>query len=212
MPSIEQVFAWLLGLPPGALYATAFGLAFIENIFPPTPSDVLIGLCAFVAAAGGTPTSSIFGVVMAGTLLGAAFTYALGRKYGAQGLHARMEARGWVGREKRIELAYIRYGLVALFVGRLIMGVRSIVPMVAGAFRVHPALAMAVMGIASAVWYGIIVWMASRVGENWEVYTEQLVAFTRWGTGVAGGLVLIGAIVLGVWLYRRRKRARRDAA
>lgn len=211
MPSVEQIFAWLLGLPPGALYAIAFGLAFIENIFPPTPSDVLIGLCAFVAAVGGTPTSSIFGVVMAGTLLGAAFTYALGRKYGAQGLHAKMEARGWVGREKRIEAAYIRYGLMALFVGRLIMGVRSMVPMVAGAFRVQPALAMVVMGMASAIWYGIIVWMATRVGENWEAYRAQIVAFTRWGTGVAGAIVIIGAGV-GVWLYRRHVRARRNAA
>jgi uncharacterized protein (TIGR03382 family) len=206
VPSIEQAFAWLLSLPLGAVYVAALAFAFIENIFPPAPSDVLIGVCAFVAAAGGTPPMVTFGFVFVGSVSGAAVTYALGRRYGAEGLHARMEARGWIGKEQRIEAAYARYGLAALFVGRLITGVRSMVPMVAGAFRIHPVAALLVIGAASGIWYGLVVWLASRVGGNWDEYSQHLTAFTRWGAGVGITLALAGTIVVYLLFRRRRKR------
>lgn len=205
MPTVEQAFNWLLSLPPGALYGFALAFAFAENILPPLPSDVLIGLCALIAAAGGTPPQGMFALVIVGTVAGAAVMYGLGRKYGAQGVHARLEQRGWVKSEQKIEAYYERWGLGALFLGRLIPGVRAVVPMVAGAFRINAFPALLVIAGASMIWYGVLIWLAARVGANWQLFADQLKVFSWWGSGVAVVLAVIGVVV--GWLMFKRRRA-----
>jgi membrane protein DedA with SNARE-associated domain len=115
-----------------------------------------------------------------------------------------MEARGWVGREQRIEAAYQRWGLAALFLGRLVPGVRGVVALFAGAFRINAFLAVLVMTAASAIWYGILVWIASRVGANWELFVDQLSVFGRWGGGVALALALVGGGL--AWRILRKRK------
>lgn len=203
--SLEQAFNWLLALPPIALYGAAFGLAFIENLFPPAPSDVLIGLCVFIAAAGGGASLPVaFGSVLVGSVTGAAVTYAFGRRYGAGAVHARVEARGEARREARLERMYMRYGLIALFIARLLPGIRFLVPMVAGAFRINAAGALALIGAASALWYGVLTWLAFRVGDQWETYAGDLASLGKWGTAV--GLVLAAIGVAAGLLFMRRRR------
>jgi membrane protein DedA with SNARE-associated domain len=206
MPTIDQAFAWLLALPPVALYGAAFGLAFIENLFPPAPSDVLIGFCVFIAAAGGGASLPVaFASVLVGSVAGAAVTYAFGRRYGAGAVHARVEARGQERREERLERMYMRYGLIALFIARLLPGVRFLVPMVAGAFRVNAASALGLIAAASGLWYGALTWLAFRVGDHWEAYAGDLAALGKWGTIIGLVLAAIG-ITVGVMFMRRRRR------
>lgn len=204
MPTIDQAFDWLIALSPLALYSAAFALAFIENIFPPFPADLFIGICAFVAAPGESSLGATYASVVAGNVSGAALTYWLGRRYGADGLHARLEARGLIGREQQLQSMYSRYGVVALFVGRLIPGVRGIVPMVAGAFRISAGRALSIVAVASALWYGVLMALAFRVGGNWEEYSTEIVALGQWATIIGASIAAISVGVV-VWLLRRKR-------
>ena len=116
-PDLERTLAWLVAQPTAALYAIAFGLAFIENVFPPFTSDVLIAACAFVAAQGDGSLAGTYVSVLVGHVSGAALMYFVGERFGAAGLHRRLEARGLIGREQRLEAMYARHGMVALFLG-----------------------------------------------------------------------------------------------
>jgi membrane protein DedA with SNARE-associated domain len=207
VPSIDQVFQWLTALPAIALYAAAFWLAFIENVFPPFPSDLFIGLCAFVAARGDALLTITFVCVLAGNVSGAAFTYALGRKYGAAELRARLEARGWIQGEQRLETMYAKYGMIGLFIGRMIPGIRGIVPMLAGAMRIKASRVLAIVTVAAALWYGLLTGLAYSVGDNWERYSARISALGRWGT-IAGLSLMAVAIGIGIWMWRRKHRSR----
>src|SRR5690606_17014820 len=107
----------------------------------------------FIAAAGEASLALTVGSILGGSIVGAVFTYVLGRRYGAEGLHKRLADRGLVHREEKLELMYERYGMLALFIGRLIPGVRSIVPMLAGALRLNPWVSLAVVAAATSLWY-----------------------------------------------------------
>ena len=39
---IETLVTFFQGLPPTGVLALTFGIAYIENLFPPSPSDVLL--------------------------------------------------------------------------------------------------------------------------------------------------------------------------
>jgi membrane protein DedA with SNARE-associated domain len=203
MPSLQQAFDWLLALPPAALAGAGYVLAFLENVFPPLPSDSMIGFISFIAAAGDASITLTMGSIVAGSVSGAALVYVLGRRYGADELHDRMVERGLVQREEKLEQMYERYGILALFIGRLIPGVRSIVPMVAGALRLNPWSSLTVVSMASALWYGTLTYIAFKVGDNWEQYSAQLKAVGQWGAGV--GLAFAAVVTFfAIRFWRKR--------
>jgi membrane protein DedA with SNARE-associated domain len=206
VPTLEQVFVWLIGLPSAALYAAAFGFSALENIFPPFPADGLVALCAFVANPGQASVTAVWAFVVAGNVAGAGVTFALGRRYGAAGLRARLEEQGLVRREEKMEHLYERYGLVAIFLARMIPGVRAIVPPFAGAMKLSATRTLLVVGLASAIWYGVIVLIAFRVGEDWRLYIEEIRKIGVWGGAVA--VVLVAAAGGIIFWYTRRRRAR----
>jgi membrane protein DedA with SNARE-associated domain len=54
---------------------------------------------------------------------------------------------------------------------------------------------------ASAVWFGLITFLAFRAGDNWDLVERYLVR-----SGKVAGAVAIGIVVLviGIWLWKRR--------
>lgn len=206
-------FEWLASMPLTALYALVFGASFIEGIVPPVPGDVAAAFLAFLAARAGGALLATTLCVTFGSVAGSAVVWWLGRKYGADWL-ARRLARYHLTKdvetaeraERRIEAAYKRYGLLALFVSRFVPGVRAMAPAAAGALRVPLFRTLVVFTVASFLWYGAITWLAFTVGNDWPAVREATARLSRdvggWAIIVALVLILVG------WRLWRRRRAR----
>jgi membrane protein DedA with SNARE-associated domain len=207
VPTVDQAFQWLTSLPPGALYAAAFGLAIIESLFPPFPSDVFIGICAFIAVQGDASPVAVYALVVAGNVAGASITYSIGRKYGATRLKARLAAKGDLEEEMKFERLYAKYGLLGLFLGRWIPGIRGLVPMVAGAMKIDPVRTLGIVTIVAMMFYGILLSFAFKVGTDWEDFYARIQTMGRWGTIVSVIIVAIGIVAFVVWRKRRGKKA-----
>ena len=137
--SVESIIDTLSQLPLGVLYLIIGAISAIENVFPPFPADAVVALGSFLAARGRGSPYSAFVCAWVGNLIGAAFTYYLGRRYGSGPFLVRLER--WVGKdaEARFMKLYEKYGLPALFVSRFLPAVRSLVPPLAGAMKLPPA-------------------------------------------------------------------------
>jgi membrane protein DedA with SNARE-associated domain len=92
--------------------------------------------------------------------------------------------------------------MVALFFSRFIPGVRGLVPPFAGAFRLPLIRSLVVMGVASGIWYGIISYLAFRVGSNWNDLQKAIGRYGRISSLVA--LIIVLAAVVA-WLMKRRQ-------
>ena len=189
----------LTELPPVLLYLALAVTAAIENFFPPFPADTVVAFGSFYAArVEGSPILS-FLATWGGNVAGAMGVYALGRRYGAGWLQKKFgDAKG----QGRIEDAYRRRGLLALFLSRFMPGVRALVPPVAGALKVPAPRAAAVIAVASGIWYGLITLLAFQVGESWEELAAEMARMGRWMAVVATSIVLAA---LAVWWVRRKR-------
>ncbi|MGQ0712398.1 MAG: DedA family protein [Gemmatimonadaceae bacterium] len=201
---MQDVLGWLSGLPPVALYGALAIVAGIENIFPPVPADTVVAFGAFLAARGHATLLGAFLATWIGNVGGALFVYSLGRRYGTGYARRWLERFGSAKNESRLEEMYARRGIAALFLSRFIPGVRALVPPFAGAVRVPPVRAALAIGIASAIWYGIVTWVAYRVGSDWDALQERLRNVGMTLALVAGGI----AVVAVLWYVIRRRRAR----
>jgi len=181
-------------------------LTFLENAFPPTPSDVAVALGAFLSHQGRTTALTVFLVAWLSSSVGAVVVYTLSRRYG-HGLFS-----GKLGRRllsptavATIEREYLRFGIAGIFLGRMLPGVRSFVAPFAGLVRLHPVKALAPMIVASGLWYGSLTAIGSLVGSSWDQINRVISGLNTtlaWLTGI----LLAGTVVMV--LVRRRRRQR----
>ena len=199
---MKDILEWLASLPPLTLYLILGASAAIENIFPPFPADTVVAFGSFLAARGKGSMVGSFVATFTGNMVGATAMYIAGRKYGPSILQRFMRGNVEETRE-RMKTLYGKYGYAALFLSRFIPGVRSIVPPFAGAAHIPTVPALLIMAVASAIWYGVITWLAFSAGSNWDAFATKLASVGRIVAIVAAAILL----VVGAVHFARRRRA-----
>lgn len=198
---LQTLMGWLGALPLGTLYVAIAGLSAFENFFPPFPSDGVIAFGSFlVARAHGSPFMVLL-LGWFGNVAGATATYILGRRFGGKAFLRRIEKYAGPTAEDRIRELYKKYGFAGLFVSRFLPGVRAIVPPFAGAMKLPAFRVILSIATASAVWFGLITFLAFRAGDNWDLLHRYLVRSGKVTGGVAIGIVVLA---IAAWLWKRR--------
>ena len=206
--SLTALLDWLGGLDPVLLNAALGLLAFVENVFPPIPADVVAAFGSFVAAREGRSPLAPFLAVWLSNVAGAMFMYFIGSRLGRTRVEKWLRLTPHDPAEKRFEALYGRFGTAAFFLSRFIPGVRAIVPPFAGALHIAPFKPAIAIALASGLWYGLITFLAFRAGASWETLVGML---QRLGWGAAIGASVILAAML-IWLYMRHKHRKAAAS
>jgi membrane protein DedA with SNARE-associated domain len=128
--------------------------------------------------------------------------YGLARRYGAERFEQRLAGKHAQSWDARLHKMFDRYGVLAVLVGRFVPGVRALVPAVAGAVRAPLGRTTLLIGIASAIWYGAITYIAYRVGSNWEALRGSIAKYSTMAGIIAAAVLVVG---IGIWLLRRRR-------
>lgn len=199
---LQQLLDWLAALPGLALYGALGLVAGIENVFPPFPADTVVAFGGYIAGRGDRSLVAAFLSVWVGNVAGAMLMYALGRRYGADRLIARMGGGDADRARTRLQSLYGRYGIAALFVSRFLPAVRGFVPPLAGAARVPAPRTFVVMALASGVWYGTICYLAYRFSNDVDALLAAVASSGRW-IGIGASAIAVAALV--VWFVRRRR-------
>jgi membrane protein DedA with SNARE-associated domain len=202
---LHSLTGWLGDLPLGSLYIAIGVLSAFENFFPPFPSDAVIAFGSFLADRAHGSAITVFLLGWFGNVAGAGITYTLGRRFGSKAFLRRIEKYAGPDAEVRIKRLHKKYGFMGLFVSRFLPGVRAIVPPFAGAMRLPAFKVMLSVASASAVWFGLITFLAFRAGDNWDVVEHYLVR-----SGKVAGTIAIAIVVLavGIWLWKRQAKKR----
>jgi membrane protein DedA with SNARE-associated domain len=201
---VQQLLDWLAGLPPTLLYLALAATAAAENIFPPLPADTVVAFGSFLAARGEATLLGSFLATWLGNVIGAMVMYGVARWLGADWMHARLKRLGATRYEERLGRLYGRFGSAALFLSRFLPGVRGVVPPVAGALRLPVLPVVLAIVVASAIWYGLVTYLAYQVGSSWGALQERISGVSTW-VGI-GAVALIAVVVLWWLVYRRRRR------
>jgi len=185
----------VLGYPGIAL------LMFVENVFPPLPSELIMPLAGFSAAQGDL---SFAGVVLAGSvgsLLGQLPYYLLGRWVGGEQLVRWFDCYGKLvalsGPDlRRAEGWFSRYGSRAVFFGRLVPGLRSLIPVPAGLNKMPLPKFLLYSVFGTVLWTLLLALLGFVLRQNY----HQVGQYLGHATLIVLGLALTA--VLG-WSARR---------
>jgi membrane-associated protein len=96
---------------------------------------------------------------------------------------------------------YARWGTGAILVSRFLPGFRAMVPVFAGVSRVPAIRVVPPVALASALWYGMLVWLGSQASRNWSAIVERF-GWLSGSLGIAAGLLVL---VVATWWWRTRR-------
>ena len=195
---------WLTNVPLSVLYLLMAAFAAVENVFPPVPADTVVALGSWLAARGQGSAFWAFFATWVGNVAGAGAMYAVGRRHGTAWMHRRFPALADEKNERRVRELHGKYGAASLVLSRFIPGVRAVVPPFAGALRMSPVTTMLALSLASAVWYGLVSYLAFKAGSDWESLMARVSRLGRFTAVGAAALVALAALI---WWIRRRRRA-----
>jgi membrane protein DedA with SNARE-associated domain len=194
-PPEHGVFEWITSVIEQLGYLGVATLTFLENLFPPIPSEFVIPLAGFVAAQGDLRLSIVIVMGSVGSLAGATVWYVIGKRVGEERL------RKWVGRhgkwltlsEQDVDGAqrwFRRHGATAVLFGRLIPGVRTFVSLPAGfsSMPLVPFLTYSALG--TAIWTAALAYAGVLLQANFTLVADYINLATN-GLLALGGIMLV---------------------
>ena len=164
---------WVTDILAQAGYLGLAFLMFLENVFPPIPSELIMPLAGFLVAKG---ELTFAGVVLAGTagsVAGALPLYWMGRKLGKRRVIEWADRHGrWLtisGKHIERATAWLdRHGTWAILFARLIPGVRSLISIPAGIARMNLGVFLVLTTIGSALWSALLAGAGYLLGSSFE--------------------------------------------
>jgi membrane protein DedA with SNARE-associated domain len=199
---LDAVLSFFVGLPPLLIYFVLGTGSALENIVPPIPADTFVLWGGFLSALGRLDAPLVFLVTWSTNVMSALAVYWISLAHGPSFFQ-----HGW-GRlllnhhqMERMRLFHEKWGVVAIFLTRFLPGLRAMAPAVAGVSRLAWWRVAPPVAVASAIWYGALVWLGSTAGSHLDEIKE-------WVDQANLVLLVIAAVVFccaGLWWWRSRR-------
>jgi membrane protein DedA with SNARE-associated domain len=173
-------------------------LMFLENVFPPIPSELIMTLSGFAASRGET---SIIMVIIAGSLgsvAGALFWYGIGRMFDHERVKRFADRHGrWITLTRadleRTDDWFDNHGHWAVLFGRLIPTVRTLISIPAGLSEMPLARFLVFTSIGTTAWTVFLALFGYWLGSDYQMLEQ-------WLDPVSLAVVVL-VIVIYVWRF-----------
>lgn len=193
---VERALGLFTDLTPGLVYFAIGTGAGLENLFPPIPADTFVVFGAFLSAHGQVTAVGVFLATWISNTASTLVVYGLGHRFGA-GVFGTTVGR-WLLRPRqlrRLAALYDAHGFKIIFVSRFLPGFRAVVPAFAGISRLAFWRTAVPLGLASAIWYGVLVYLGVMLGRNWQTILGLLENVNAMLVAMASAVAVIGAVV-----------------
>lgn len=178
-----------------------------ENLFPPIPSELIMPLAGYAAARGDLTLTLVIVAGSLGSLAGVTVWYLLARRIGQDRLRAWTARHGhWLTIEPAdLDQAnhwFRRNAGAAVFFGRLVPAVRTLVSVPAGTLGMELSPFLLYSAAGTAIWTAGLAIAGYALGDR---FAEVDTIINPVSNVVCGGIALL--YVLRVWRGWKRRRA-----
>lgn len=180
----------------------------LENVFPPIPSEVILPLAGFAAGRGEFSVLSAVLWTTGGSIVGAWALYLVGMLAPEHRVRKALSTLPMVhvADVERAEAWFDDHGRSAVFLGRMVPGVRSLVSIPAGARRMPWYEFLLFTAAGSLIWNSVFIYGGYALGSRWGLVEQYAGLFQI--VVIVALVSLVGFMVLR--RYRKRRRAKRS--
>ncbi len=195
------MIVWINSLMGGLGYWGIGLLMFLENLFPPIPSELIMPLAGFTVAQG----KMNFGLAVCagtiGTMVGTYAWYYLGRLVNYQRLANWTNRYGkWIGVSvneiDRVNNWFEKHGRNAVFFGRMVPGIRTLISLPAGMNQMSLGAFTIYSMAGTMIWTLALTTAGFLLGENYTSIEYYLAPISKF--------ILFGILgLIGYWVFKK---------
>ena len=181
---------------------------FLENLFPPIPSEVILPLAGFTAAQGHyTRVEAVLWATL-GSVAGALLLYGIGAALGLDRLRviAHKMPLVDVADVDKADAWFSKHGPKAVFFGRFVPGVRSLISIPAGIDRMRMTSFLFYTTAGSLIWNTIFVWIGYQLGDRYHLVEEYMDPISK----AVYALIILTGLGIIAWMVRRSMKRNHD--
>lgn len=195
---------WIINITTSLGYLGIGLLMFLENLFPPIPSELIMPFAGFTVSQGKMELAPAILAGVVGTMVGALPWYYVGKLVGEENIKRLADKYGkWISVSSRdIEKAdnwFDKHGQKAVLFGRLVPGVRTLISLPAGisGMSLMPFLIYSTVG--TVLWVSFLTFLGYTLGKNYALAEHYIDPISK--------IVLVVLIVaFVVWVVRKRQK------
>lgn len=205
---LGDLAAWVQDIIESLGYVGVALLVIVENLFPPIPSEIVLPFAGFVAQRGDASVAVMVIAATIGSVVGALVLYGVSAAIGPERLRRIVERFGrFLGVSpadlRRAEEWFDRRAAVAVFAGRCVPIIRSVVSVPAGFRRMSLVPFVLYTALGSAIWNVALIGAGAVLGDQWE-RVEAYVGYLQWVVILVAAYFLVRFAVRIVRVVRAR--------
>ena len=192
---LEQIISYIGTLDPALIYLVLFFFAFIENIFPPSPSDFVVLFVATLIAKSTLGFIPILLITSIGSGVGFIAMYFIGEFFGEKIL--RKGRFKFIKEESlnKADLFFHKYGYNIILINRFLPGTRAVVSFFCGVHRLKPTRTFIYAAVSSFFWNALLIFLGIKLGENLELVDSYLSRYSQI-------ILILTALILAFFLIK----------
>jgi membrane protein DedA with SNARE-associated domain len=198
---------WVIRLIEQSGYLGVGFLMFLETVFPPIPSEVIMPVAGMAAAEGKMYFPLVVASGTSGAMLGNIVWYLAARALGVQRLEPIIRRYGrWItmtwSEVERAQVWFRRNGVFFVFLGRLLPTVRSLVSIPAGLLKMRFKTFFIASTIGTAGWTTLLASAGFKLRENFSEIDQYV--------GTASNAIIAVLVIGYVWRLWTHREARKS--
>lgn len=189
---------FIIGFITSWSYFGIFLLMVVENIFPPIPSELIMPFAGYVAANGDLDPLGVLAAGTLGSLVGTSAWYVVARLMGLERFTWLCNKLGRIATlsEDDIDKAhhwFERHGGWAVFIGRLIPAIRTLISVPAGLAAMPFGRFLAISAVGTLAWTALLTAAGYLLQAGYHIVEA-------WVDPVSTGVVIL-AVVIYLWRF-----------
>jgi membrane protein DedA with SNARE-associated domain len=200
---MEQFVDYLAALNPIWIYCVAGAIAYIENVFPPSPSDVILVAAGSLAGIGRVDFAFLLILSTIGSTAGFLTMYKVGDWFGVRILEAGKFRYIPLDQVHKVEAWFKTYGYWVVIANRFLAGTRAVVSFFAGMSKLSLWQTTVLSFFSSLLWNFILLFAGKEMGKNWKEISFYLEAY---GETVTIIVIVSLLVFIGRSYYMKRNQ------
>ncbi len=201
---LSAIKIWVESLISTVGYPGLALVMFLENVFPPIPSEIVLPLAGSLTLTGRFTLLGVTVVGMFGSVLGALAFYGIGRGFGEVRLRSLVARYGrWILLSKedidRADAWFRRYGEYVIFFGRMVPIIRSVISIPAGLAAMPLLRFCFYTAIGTAMWSFALAFAGRLLGASWPLVAD-------WINKYQNLVLVLLALAIVIFVVQRLRR------
>lgn len=198
----EDTLTQLSTFSPLWIYTTLFLFAFVENVFPPSPSDIVLLIGGSIIATGSINFIIALIISTIGSIIGFLLMFYVGstvdRKVIESGKYKYIPIDGI----HKVEKWFRKYGYFVVVANRFLPGTRAVISFFAGISNLDMKKTTILCGVSALAWNAIVLYLGYVFGDNVELIDSYITTYSN--IVIAVTILIVIFLVVRMFFSKRK--------